>query len=70
MKVLSSEIQIVNFIKLNFDFGRSVQQGHFINHAIAPINLFSLGDGSDAEMTEHVSKVKPIILQKGNEKLV
>jgi hypothetical protein len=54
----------VNFKNHNFDTGRPVQ------HAIVPVNLFSLGDGSDAEMTEHVSKVKPIILQKGNEKLV
>jgi hypothetical protein len=68
MKILSPENRIIN--KHNFYTGRPVQQKHFIKHAIVPLNLFYLGDGSDAEMTEHVSKVKPIILQKGNEKLV
>jgi hypothetical protein len=67
MKILSPENRIMN--KHNFDTVRSVQQKHLINHAIVPLNLFPLGDGSDAEMTEHVSKVKPKILQKGNEKL-
>jgi hypothetical protein len=54
----------MNFKKRNLDTGRSVQ------HTIVPLNLLSLGDDSDAEMTEHVSKVKPVILQKGNEKLL
>jgi hypothetical protein len=70
MKILSPEIRIMNLKKNNFDTSRSVQQKHLNNHAIVPLNLFPLGDCSDAEMTEHVSKVKPIILQKGNQKLV